>query len=712
MEVNKQPILRFWGKKRVPLILQSEAAECGLACVAMVASYWGHQTDLRLMRQSFSISLKGSTLKGIMTIAGKLDLKSRPIRVDLLKLNMVKLPCVLHWDMNHFVVLTRVDRGFITVNDPAFGEKTVSVLEAGKHFTGVALELEPTERFVARKTSPRVKISDLTGRISGVLKGWIVLASLGVGIQLCLTVTPFLMQWVVDQVLVSKDIGLLWILVIGFSSIAILQALLTAIRTWFTASISANISFQWFGNVFSHLMQLPLTFFENRHLGDIVSRFGAIQTIQKSITTQAIDALLDGMLSIFIIFVMFFYSSVLTSISVGALVLYALLREVLYRPLKERARDQVIYTARQQTHFFESSRGIQSIKLFNRASERRVGWMNMLADQTNAELSVSKLNIVSQFSNNVLFSLDRILIICIGARLALNNEFTAGMLIAFVGLKEQLTTRASTLIDKFFEFRMLSLHSERLADIVMTEAETEDLAVRDEEVSQVPSLELRNISYRYSDDEPFVLKDVNLTVSPGQCVAITGVSGGGKTTLLKILLGLLKPTAGEVLIDGIPLSQIGISKFREMIGTVMQDDTLFSGSIRDNISFFDPDLDSEQIEAAARQAAVHDDIKRMPMGYATLIGGIGTGLSGGQKQRVLLARALYRRPKILYLDEATSNLDIGNEKIVNEALRSMRLTRVLVAHRPETISMAERVVIVEKGTVSESHPTFERSSVD
>jgi ATP-binding cassette subfamily B protein RaxB len=456
MDSTKKPSLSFWKRRATPMILQTEAAECGLACVAMIASYWGYRVDLRLIRRKYPISLKGSTLKSIMSIASNLNFRCRPIKVDLRKLSGVRLPSILHWDMNHFVVLTRVKSTSIVINDPAVGERSIPLLEAGKHFTGVALELTPGADFVTRDETQRIRISELIGRVSGLFRGGVVLACLGLGIQTCMTIMPFFIQWIVDQVLVGRDRNLLVVLAIGFSFVAIIQALFGGLRTWYTASLAADLNFQWLGNVFSHLMRLPLSFFERRHLGDIVSRFNAVQMIQKSITTQAVDAVLDGILSGVILGVMCFYSIPLTFISLGSLTIYAILRAIVYQPLKNRNRDQIIFTAKQQTHFLESSRGVQSIKLFNRAAERQMGWENMLADQMNAELGVSKLTIIFQFANSVLFNIDRIVIVFFGARLALDNYFTVGMLIAFLGFKEQLTTRSSALVDKYFEFKMLS----------------------------------------------------------------------------------------------------------------------------------------------------------------------------------------------------------------------------------------------------------------
>jgi ATP-binding cassette subfamily B protein RaxB len=274
------------------------------------------------------------------------------------------------------------------------------------------------------------------------------------------------------------------------------------------------------------------------------------------------------------------------------------------------------------------------------------------------------------------------------------------MLFAFLAYKDQFSRRIAGLIDNFFELKMLRLHGERVADIVLSEVEQESMGDTEVDTSKVaPVIEIRNLSYRYSPSEPWILRNIDLRIEAGECIAIAGPSGCGKTTLIKLMLGLLTPTEGSVHIGDLGIHQLGLSNYRNMIGTVMQDDTLFSGSIADNICFFDPTMDHAQVEAAARQAAVHEEIAQMPMGYNSLVGDIGSGMSGGQKQRVLLARALYKRPSILVLDEATSHLDVGNERMVNSVVKAMQLTRIVVAHRPETIAMAQRVVMLENGRI-------------
>ncbi len=486
---------------------------------------------------------------------------------------------------------------------------------------------------------------------------------------------------------------------LGFLLLVVVQTAIGAVRSWVTTSLATNLNFQWLGNAFAHLMKLPLPYFEKRHLGDIVSRFGSIQTIQKSLTTQFVEGIIDGLLVIGTLVVMLLYSPSLTAVAGVAVALYALLRWAIFRSLREASAEQIIHAAKQQTHFLESARGVQSIRLFGRSDERRIGWMNTLADQFNAELRIAKLSISYQTANSLLFGAERIIVVWLAALAVLDTRFSVGMLFAFLSYKDQFSQRVAALIDKLFEIRMLRLHGERVADIVLTDAEEDALDAEIDPERIDPTIECRGVAFRYADGEPYVIKDLDLVVPAGQCLAITGASGCGKTTLVKLLLGLIEPTEGEILVGGVKLAHLGLTNYRQLVGTVMQDDQLFAGSVADNIAFFDPAPDQTRIETCAKMAAIHQEITAMPMAYNTLVGDIGSGLSGGQKQRILLARALYRNPRLLVLDEATSHLDVWNEQLVNSAIKQIDLTRILVAHRPETIAMAQRVVVLEGGRI-------------
>jgi ATP-binding cassette subfamily B protein RaxB len=691
------PLLSFWQRRRLPVLLQSEAAECGLACLAMVAAYWGHRSDLPGLRERFAISLKGATLKGLIAMAQALMLQARPLKLELAELGGLQLPCVLHWDMNHFVVLQRVGRRGIVIHDPAVGRRELSLEEASKHFTGVALELSPSADFAPIEAARPFTLRSLMGRVSGLRRGLAQLLLLGIALQVCALIAPFYLQWTVDEALVSADADLLTVLGLGFGLLVLVQAAIGAVRSWVTTVLSTQLGFQWMGQAFAHLMKLPLAYFEKRHLGDVVSRFGSLQTIQKALTTQLVEAVIDGLLVIATATVMLLYSPSLTAVAAAAVALYAGLRWALYRGLREANAEQIVHAAQQQTHLLESVRGAAGIRLFGREQERRIGWLNRLAEQSNAELRIARLSISYNTAQSWLFGTERVLVVWLAALAVLDTRFSVGMLFAFLSYKDQFSQRLGALIDKLFELRMLRLHGERVADILLTPAEAEGPELERPVDVQAPEIELRGLGFRYAESEPWVLQQLNLRIPAGQCVAITGASGCGKTTLIKLLLGLLEPTQGEILVGGVPLRRLGLRHFRQCVGTVMQDDPLFTGSIGENIHFFDPSPDAARVEAAARQAALHADIAAMPMGYHTLLGDGGAGLSGGQKQRLLLARALYKQPRILVLDEATSHLDAGNEQRVNAAVRHLPLTRILVAHRLETIAMAQRVLVLEQG---------------
>lgn len=453
-------------------------------------------------------------------------------------------------------------------------------------------------------------------------------------------------------------------------------------------------------NLFSHLINLPAAYFEARYLGDVMSRFGSQETILQAITTELVEAVLDGVFASITLVIMFVYAPTLAAVVLAGAVLYGLLRWVLYTPLRQASLEAIVWAARRDSHFLETMRGIKSIKLFNGQDGRRAHWLNLLVETVNRQLTTQKLRLLFRTANSLLTGGLAILIVWLGAQRVLENTFSVGMLLAFIAYKDQFLRRVSDLIDKAIELQMLGLHGERLADIALTAPEPRDQGPHLAGERLPAAIEVRDLRFCYSDNDPWVLDGLSFRIEPGESVAIVGTSGCGKTTLLKVLASLLQPTQGEILVDGEPLARHGVERYRSMIGVVMQDDQLFAGSIADNISFFSECPDPERIEECGKLAAVHDDILAMSMGYRTLIGDMGTVLSGGQKQRVLIARALYHQPSLLLLDEATSHLDVGREKEVNAAIRATRVTRIIVAHRPETIRASDRVIALAQGKVA------------
>lgn len=690
---ERQP-LQFGWSRRLPVILQTEAAECGLACLAMIANHHGHDVDLAGLRRRFSSSLKGATLARAMAMAGQLGLACRPLKLDMGDLSRLRTPCVLHWDLNHFVVLKSVGKRGIVIHDPARGLRKLGMKEASDHFTGVALELSPAADFAPVRERQAVSMRALTGRVRGLVPALAQILMLALALEVFALAAPFYLQWVMDQVLVSADRDLLTLLGLGFIGIAIFSALVTAARSWAVTWLGATLNVQWASNLFAHLMRLPLDWFEKRHVGDVVSRFGSIQTIQRTLTTQFIGSLLDGLMSLVTLVVMAFYSIGLTALVAGLFLVYGLIRWGFFRPLRRASEEQIVYGARQQSELLESIRGAMPIKLASKQDERLSRYANATVSTANRDIAIQRLGIAFTLSNQLMFGMGRVAMIWIAATLALKSEFSAGMLIAFIAYADQFLNRAAGLIDKCVDFCMLKLHAERVADIALTTPEENASSSWDGSIPEA-SIELCNVSFRYAEDEPWILRHCSLRIDAGESVAFVGPSGCGKSTLAKIMLGLLAPTEGEVRFGGVDIRKLGLDVYRRWIGAVMQDDQLFAGSIADNISFFDPEATPMRIEAAARLAAVHDDIAAMPMAYQSLVGDMGSSLSGGQKQRVILARALYRRPRLLVLDEATSHLDLERERLVNAAVQRLRITRIVIAHRPETVAAAGRVIRLE-----------------
>jgi ATP-binding cassette subfamily B protein RaxB len=705
---------RLGARQRVPVVLQTEAAECGLACLAMVAAAHGLDSDLPTLRERFSLSLKGVTLADLVRMAEGLQLGARAVRAELEQMRQLQLPCVLHWDMNHFVVLVGWRGREALIHDPARGALRVGGEELSRHFTGVALELQPAPGFKPKRVRRDVRLRSLFGPISGLRRSLAQIFVLALALECFVLLSPFFMQWVVDGALLSADRDLLLTLGVGFSLLVLVQVATAAARSWAVLVLSATLNLQWVLNVFTHLLRLPIEWFEKRHLGDIWSRFGSVQQIQRTLTTSFIEAVLDGCMVLLTFTMMLLYSPRLCAVAVVAVLLYAGVRQLLFSRLAAAQEEVLVFEARQSSHFLESMRGVQAIKLFNAQGDRQSRFASLVVETMNAQMSVRTLDLWVAMANRLLFGLERVLVIWLGALLVLDGVLSVGMLFAFFAYKETFATRVSGLIDKGVELRMLRLQGERLADIALTAPESSagnqplgglnELGGGPDASTGLPkasTLELRDVHFAYSDGEPEVLRGVSLKIEAGEAVAIVGPSGCGKTTLLKLMLGIHAPTSGEVLVDGVPLPRLGLAAWRERLGVVMQDEALFSGSIADNISFFNPQPDWAWLAQCARVAAVHDEIEAMPMGYRTLIGDMGTGLSGGQRQRILLARALYKRPAILLLDEATSALDVECERTVNQAVRQLALTRVIVAHRPETIASAGRVIALHEGRVAQ-----------
>ncbi|WP_338847254.1 peptidase domain-containing ABC transporter [Massilia sp. W12] len=691
-------------RRKLRPVLQSESSECGLACLCMIADWHGFHSDLASMRNRFQVSQKGMHLQGLMQSAQRLGLHTRALKLDLADLRNLRLPCILHWEFNHFVILEGLSGDKVRIIDPAIGRRELKIEQFSHSFTGVALELWPAPEFRNGEEKQRVRLRDLVGQVHGMGSALIQVIMLALALEIFVLVNPLFLQWVIDHVVVSADYDLLAIMALGFAFLTLVQHLIGAARSWVLLFIGAQLNLQWRANVLSHLLRLPVHFFEKRHIGDLVSRTGAVDVMQRTLTSSFIEALLDGVMVLVIVAMMMLYSPLLSAVALGYMALYALLRWSSYHALRSANEEHIVHSARQNSHFLETLRGIKAIKLFQRQHERNNAWQGLLTNQINADLRGQKYMLMFRVANSALFGLAGIAIIWLGAKLVLAGNFSVGAFMAFHAYKVQFNGRTVSLIDKLFELHMLQLQGERLADIVLSKAEDEDqhslphakTAEGGGAPTTSPMIEVKNLRYRYSEQEPWVLDGLNASIRPGESLAITGPSGCGKSTFFNLLLGVLPATEGEILIDGKPLHKYGLSAFRQQVACVMQDDSLFAGSLAENICFFDPQPDLDWAQECARMASIHEDISAMPMGYNTLVGDMGTVLSGGQKQRVLLARALYRRPRVLFLDEATSHLDPAREQQVNAALKQLSITRISIAHRTETIQSADRILAMDQ----------------
>ena len=684
--------LNFSLIKKTPVILQSESAECGIASLAMICGHYGLDIDLFNFRQRFGSPSQGASLLHLSKTAERAGLKNRALSLDLDEIKQLKLPCILHWGMNHYVVLTKVRKSSYVVHDPALGKRIIGLQEMSNNFTGVALELWPDQNFQQEKAKARLRLLDLMRNIVGLKSALIKIFAFSVVIEAIGLLLPIGTQLVTDHVIMAHDQSLLSVICIGLVFFTLFRTFVSMLRAWTSLTLNTLTNIQWKTTLFDHLTSLPLSFFEKRHLGDIQSRFTSLDTIRSTFTNSIVSGIIDSIMTIGLLIMLTLYGGWLVWVVVGFTLCYAIMRLATYRFYRRVAEEQVIKGARSSSHFMESLYGISTIKALNLKERRSQHWLNINIDACNAGIKQTRFDMMFSGINTFISSIDQVAILWLRGIIVIDNNMTLGMFMAFNSYRGQFSQRASNLIDLFMQLRMLSLHNERLSEIVFSEPEKELPARRVFDENSGVKLEIKNLSYQYDPFSQPIFSNFNLQVEPGESIALVGPSGVGKTTLLKVMCGLLSPTSGEVIADNLDIYKIGLNNYRLGTACVLQEDRLFSGSISDNISGFEDNADEELIVECARRSNIHDEIMKMPMGYETMIGELGLGISGGQKQRLLIARALYRKPSILFMDEATSHLDLKNEAAINQSIASLSITRVIVAHRPSTIASADRII--------------------
>jgi ATP-binding cassette subfamily B protein RaxB len=732
------PTQSLYTKKRVPVVLQSEAAECGLACMTMIAQYYSDKRDLNALRQTMSVSLRGTTLKDVMRIASDLGFQTRAIKIEMEHLAQLSCPAILHWNMNHFVVLTKVKGKTLTIHDPALGERKLSFAEASKCITGIALEVTPSDTFSPKKSSPRFGLSQFFTRTTGFKRNLLTLFSLSIVLQLFALASPYYMQTVVDDVLIYSNDALLKALAIGFALLLVMETFTSGIRKFVILSVSSRLQLQMSASVFKHLLSLPLDYFDKRHIGDLVSRFGSLASIREFLTTGVVTALLDGLMAIITLAVMILYSPKLTLVVVAIMLAYLAIRFGLLPVTKRLTTERISLAASEQSHFMESVRAILPIRVYGQEVQRHGQWQNKLVATLNKDITLGKINIGSALANQFLFGAENLVVVYIGASLVMEGALSIGMLLAFMAYKTRFVNALDGVVNKVIELKMLGVHFNRLSDILLTPAQQQPRLRNSSEGSfdaqgtlyaksglpnsftpnslspkvsapdnastvsctgaqeDAIAIKATALSYRYSETNAWVFKNLTLSVNNGEIVAIIGDSGCGKSTLLKCLMGLYPISEGVIEHPGIK---------KPVIASVLQEDACLSGTIAQNICCFEEAPNLKKMVYVAQLACIHQDIMHMPMQYHSLVGDMGSSLSGGQKQRLLLARALYQEPDILFLDEASSHLDMENEAQINHHLKSLNMTRIIVAHRPQSIAMADKVYRLANGALHLCPPT-------
>ncbi len=681
-------------QRRVPVIHQTETAECGLACLAMICGHFGKNIDLIYLRRKFNLSARGATLAGINGIAEQLGMATRALSLELDELRVLKTPCILHWDFSHFVVLVSVKRNRYVLHDPARGIRYISREEMSRYFTGVALEVWPGSEFQSETLQTRISLRSLINSIYGIKRTLAKIFCLSVVIEAINLLMPVGTQLVMDHAIPAGNRGLLTLISAALMFFILLKAATSTLRAWSSLVMSTLINVQWQSGLFDHLLRLPLAFFERRKLGDIQSRFDSLDTLRATFTTSVIGFIMDSIMVVGVCVMMLLYGGYLTWIVLCFTTIYIFIRLVTYGNYRQISEECLVREARAASYFMETLYGIATVKIQGMVGIRGAHWLNMKIDAINSGIKLTRMDLLFGGINTFVTACDQIVILWLGAGLVIDNQMTIGMFVAFSSFRGQFSERVASLTSFLLQLRIMSLHNERIADIALHEKEEKKPEIEIVADMGPISLETNGLSYRYDSQSAPIFSALSLSVAPGESVAITGASGAGKTTLMKVLCGLFEPDSGRVLINGIDIRQIGINNYHRMIACVMQDDRLFSGSIRENICGFAEEMDEEWMVECARASHIHDVIMNMPMGYETLIGELGEGLSGGQKQRIFIARALYRKPGILFMDEATSALDSESEHFVNVAIKNMNITRVIIAHRETTLRTVDRVISI------------------
>lgn len=692
---------RIW-RKRVPVLAQMSMTECGPACLAMILSYYGRKTSVSEVRERCGVGRDGLSAFGIVKAARSFGLRTRAISLkNEQDFRFVHLPAIIHWDFNHFLIVEHWSSRHVEVVNPALGRTRLSREEFEQSFTGVVLLLEPGATFNRHRATPGVNLRTYAAsyvRQAPLAFGQMIGASLL--LQIFGLALPVLTKVAVDQIIPFGLKNILALLGLGLLIVFLAQCITSLLRETVLLYLQAHIDMRMLLRFFEHLLTLPQTFFQQRSSGDILGRMNSNQTIRDLLSNQLISTVLDGSFVIVYFFILLSQSPVFSLLVLGLGILQIVLLLGTGRLVHRLSHRELTTQGKAQGYMTEALIGITTLKTMGAEQQAFERWSNLFFEQMNVSM---QRNMVSACVNTVIASMQ------VGAPLALlwlgiwqvvNGTLSVGTMLALNALGIAFLTPLTILVNNGKNLPLIRSHLERIADVMEAKPEQES-----GELQFPPRLtggvELTHVSFQYAPDTAPVLQDVNVAIQPGQKVAIVGRTGAGKSTLGHLLLGLYLPTEGEIRYDGISLRNLYYQAVRSQFGVVTQQSTLFSGSIRENIALSNPTADMDTIVRAAQMAAFHDDVLNMPMQYETAIAEDGHALSGGQRQRLALARALVNTPALLLLDEATSSLDVATEMLIDQNLRHLSCTQIIIAHRLSTVRRANVILVLEQGSIVE-----------
>ncbi len=690
-------------RRRVPVLLQMNAVECGAACLAMVLSYFGRKTRVSECRVALGSGRDGLTAQAIAHAAREYGLRTKGYTTEPGNFKYVPLPAIVHWNFNHFVVVERWSPVRVEIVDPASGRRQLTAEEFAAGFTGVVLTLEPGVQFQRRDRTEQpslrrylryaLQIPGSAGLLAQILGVSLLLQFLGLAL-------PVFTKVMVDQVLPFHITNLMTMLGLGMTLLVLMQLVTSYLRAALLIYLEARLDTQMMLGFFEHLLSLPFCFFQQRTSGDLLMRLGSNTVLRETLTTQTVSMVLDSFLVLGYLVILLALAPVfgLLALGIGGLQILLLLGTT--RRVHGLVERDLAAAAESQNYSVEALIGIATLKAAGAEQHALDHWTNLFFKHLNVSLQRNQLSALIDAAMTALRSLAPLVLLWIGAREVLRGSMSLGTMLALNTLALAFLSPLASLVSSGRVLQLVRAHLDRIADVVETEPEQDPQTVQNAP-PLTGRIALRNVSFRYAPDAPAVLRDISVTIEPGQKVALVGRTGSGKSTLAKVLLGLYRPTQGDILYDGMPLPKLNYRTVRNQWGIVLQESFLFSGSIRQNIAFNRPEVSLEQVMEAARLAEIHDEIIQMPMGYETKLDEGGSGLSGGQRQRLALARALLGRPVMLLLDEATSHLDVVTEAVLNKNLNALACTRIVVAHRLSTVQDADLILVLEQGAIVE-----------